>query len=277
MTNYLNKSYNWQTPEIAYAYDELPLWAAVPGNLLLDNIPYKKHQTVVDIGFGTGFPLLILSRRLGSTCRIIGVDIWNTAIEKAKQKARITEIDNLRILNTDAEKINLSNDSVDLIVSNLGINNFENPKEVIRECRRILKSNSSLFLSSNLVGTFQAFYNVFEKVLVELGDKEVLEKLHQHIQYRTTISKLKQLFENQGFKTLKVIEKQYSMYYADGSAFLNDYFIIMGFLPSWKAIIPKGKQKKYFQLIENQLNELADKNGCLELIVPIVVAEFSVL
>ena len=241
MTKYLTKNYNWETLEIAFAYDELPLWASVSGNLLLDNIPYKKHQTVVDIGFGTGFPLLILARRLGATCQIIGVDIWNDAIERAKTKAKITDIDNLTILNSNAEKIDLQTNSVDLIVSNLGINNFENPEAVIRECRRILKPNGSLFLSSNLVGTFQAFYEVFENVLIQENDKRTLEKLQQHIQHRATIPKLKQLFKHQGFKTAQIIEKDYSIYYTDGSTFFNDWFIIMGFMPSWKAIIPKVK------------------------------------
>ncbi|MFK7950330.1 MAG: class I SAM-dependent methyltransferase [Saprospiraceae bacterium] len=277
MTNYLNKSYNWQTPEIVFVYDELPLWASVPGNLLLENIPYKKYQTVVDIGFGTGFPLLILARRLGSTCSIVGVDLWNDAIKKATKKATITDINNLKVLNNNAGEMDISTDSVDLIVSNLGINNFENPKAVIQECHRILKPKGSLFLSSNLIGTFQAFYEVFEQVLMDFDDDEVLEKLHQHIEHRATIPKIKQLFESQGFKAEKTIVKEYSMYYADGSAFLNDYFIIMGFLQSWKAIIPKGKQEKYFQQIENKLNELADENGCLELIVPICVLEFHVL
>lgn len=275
MTNYLKKTYDWQTPEIAFAYDELPLWATVPGNLLLENLPYKKHQNVVDIGFGTGFPLLILARRFGSTSTIIGVDIWNDAIDKTIKKAKITDIENLTILQMNATKMAISDDSVDLIVSNLGINNFENPTAVIQECRRILKPNGSLFLSSNLVGTFQAFYDVFEQVLVESNDTEILEQLEQHIQHRATIPKINQLFDNQGFKNKKIIKTQYSMYYVDGSAFLNDWFIIMGFLPSWKAIVPKEKQERYFKSIEDKLNILANKNGCLELVVPICVLQYG--
>lgn len=274
MTKYLQKSYDWQTAPVVAAFDEISIWSSVPGNLLLNNLPYGKHKTIVDIGFGTGFPLLTLARRFGESCQVIGVDIWEAAIQKTKQKAIITDIENMKILQNNAIKIDIPDNSIDLITSNLGINNFENPVAVIQECQRILKPNGSLFLTSNLVGTFQVFYDIFEQVLNNFKDTKALEKLKSHISHRATINGTIELFEKENFKISKIIEQQYSMFYADGTAFLNDYFIVMAFMPSWKNIIEPENHQKYFEAIENELNKNAENNGNLELIVPIMLMEF---
>ena len=64
-------------PEVVSALDELSLWSAPFGLKLLDSVLYKKNMNVLDIGFGTGFPLTELAMRLGKTSRIYGVDPWN--------------------------------------------------------------------------------------------------------------------------------------------------------------------------------------------------------
>jgi hypothetical protein len=44
--------------ETVSAYDELPLWSAMFGLLLLKHLPLRPHATVLDVGCGAGFPLL---------------------------------------------------------------------------------------------------------------------------------------------------------------------------------------------------------------------------
>jgi ubiquinone/menaquinone biosynthesis C-methylase UbiE len=65
---------DWSAPEVAAHYDELPLWSAPFGLLLLKHLPLRPHLTVLDVGCDTGFPLLELAQRLGATCRVHGVD-----------------------------------------------------------------------------------------------------------------------------------------------------------------------------------------------------------
>ena len=56
------------------ARDELPLWSAPFGLALLEAVALRPGITVLDVGFGTGFPALELAERLGPAGRVIGVD-----------------------------------------------------------------------------------------------------------------------------------------------------------------------------------------------------------
>lgn len=274
MASYLTKTYNWQTNEIASAYDDSPVWSAMPGNLLLENIDFAPNKTIVDIGFGTGFPLLVLAERFGSTCKLIGVDVWEEAMHRAAQKIKSRGIENTELINCSAEAIGLPDNLADIITSNLGINNFEHPEKVVAECYRLLKTGGCLYLTSNLTGTFDEFYNVFDEVLKEEGESEIQKQLQKLVNARATEGKIVQLFTAQSFTTEKIIHQNYTMRYANGSAFLNDYFIVMAFLPSWKCIVPVEKQEKIFRKLEEKLNLIAEKQNGLTLSIPFVLMKF---
>ena len=68
MKNYLIKQYDYTRSDITNVCDELSLWASPFGLLLLDNFPIKKYKRYLDIGFGTGFPLIEIAQRLGKEC-----------------------------------------------------------------------------------------------------------------------------------------------------------------------------------------------------------------
>lgn len=133
MTDYLN--YKFEDNEIFInTFDENPLWSAAFGHLLLKHITLKRHQTIVDLGSGAGFPLLELAGRMGNTCKIYGIDPWKNANKRANQKIKNYGYTNVKIIETSAAKIPFKENSIDLIVSNLGINNFENTNAFFKEC-----------------------------------------------------------------------------------------------------------------------------------------------
>ena len=63
-------------PEFGELYDELPLWSAPFGLLLLDRVPLRPGLTVLDVGAGTGFLTLELAQRCGLQTTVIAVDPW---------------------------------------------------------------------------------------------------------------------------------------------------------------------------------------------------------
>jgi len=50
-------------PEVAELYDELPLWSAPFGLLMLERIPMQRGLMIVDVGAGTGFLSIELAQR----------------------------------------------------------------------------------------------------------------------------------------------------------------------------------------------------------------------
>ena len=77
--------------------DEIPLWSASFGLKLLDFIVYKQNITAIDLGFGTGFPLIELAMRLGNNSQIYGIDEWKEGIERAKNKIEYYRLKNIEI------------------------------------------------------------------------------------------------------------------------------------------------------------------------------------
>jgi ubiquinone/menaquinone biosynthesis C-methylase UbiE len=57
----------------------------------------------------------------------------------------------------DAAKLPLRNGSVDLIVSNLGVNNLADSDAALAECARVAKPGGVLALSTNLRGHWSEF------------------------------------------------------------------------------------------------------------------------
>lgn len=49
------ESIDYQTPEFGDLYDELPLWSAPFGLMLLDQVTLRPAMTILDVGAGTGF------------------------------------------------------------------------------------------------------------------------------------------------------------------------------------------------------------------------------
>src|SRR6478752_5614115 len=63
------------------------------------------------------------------------------------------------------------------------------------------------------------------------------------------------------------------MKFVNGSAFLNHHFVKLGWLASWRDMIPADKQELVFTALEENLNNFSLKNGQLELIVPMAYIE----
>ncbi len=272
MQNYLNYKFE-DSIEFINTFDELPLWSASFGLLLLKHLELKPNLTVLDIGSGAGFPLFELAGRLGSSCKLFGIDPWKNANIRAKQKIINYNYSNVEIIESSAETLPFDANTIDLIVSNLGINNFDDPKIVFDECNRVLKSKGKLVLTTNLNGHWREFYKIFESVLFELGKFDTLQSLIEHQNHRGSVESISKMFTNSGFRIVRNFEESFVMNFLDGSAFLNHYFVKVGWLGSWKELVSESEFEKIFLLLEKKLNEYAFEMGGLKLTVPMTYIE----
>jgi ubiquinone/menaquinone biosynthesis C-methylase UbiE len=273
--SYLDFAIDLNDPETIAVYDELPLWSAMFGLLMLKHLPLRPDLKVLDVGFGTGFPLLELAERLGPRSTIYGIDPWKSAGKRAAQKARRWNVPNVRWRRGDAASMPFGDNQFDLIVSNLGINNFSRPEDVLRECGRVLKPSGKVALTTNLQGHMKQFYTIFEKTLREVGLSGSLAALRSHVRHRATVRGLSALFERTGFRLDRVHRETASMRFADGTALLNHHFIRLGFLDGWKGVLEPGARKKFFARLEANLNRVARRRGELFLTVPMAYVEAS--
>lgn len=254
-------------------YDEMPLWSAPFGLLLLNNITFKNNSKIVDIGCGTGFPLFELAQRFGEKSKVFGIDPWEKAIDRANRKKEQYRIKNVELIHGAGENMPFNKDEIDIVVSNLGINNFENADEVIKECFRILKPKGKLIFTTNLLGHFDEFYSIFLEVLSDLKLKDEIKMLNEHIKKRHCLENISMLMKINKFSIRKIIKDNYTMRFIDGSSFFNHYFIKLAFLPGWKEIIEEENWNSVFSNLENRLNSVSSEKGEIEFNVPMAYIE----
>lgn len=259
---------DYKTPEFGELYDELPLWSAPFGLMLLEQVGLRPGLTILDVGAGTGFTTIELAQRCGADATVIAVDPWEAAMMRLTRKLNHLGIKNVRTIVQDVERIDLPEASVDLIVSNLGINNFTHPDEALQSCFRVAKPGANLYLTTNLLGHMSEFYDAYRSVLLELCLTDRLAALDAHINHRATVDSVRTLLERQGFQFVNAVTRSFRERFVDGSALLRHYFIRLGFVPGWKAVAPEGAVEATFAELEHRLNAIAAERGELSLTIP---------
>jgi SAM-dependent methyltransferase len=158
----------------------------------------------------------------------------------------------------------------DLIVSNLGVNNFDDRAAAIRECRRVARTGATLALMTNLQGHMKVFYDLFAELLA--GDNEAQQRLRAHVEHRATVANVRELLESGGFTVTRVVEREGVMRFADGTALFNHHFVKLGFLDGWTKVVP-GNERAVFARLRDALNEHAAQRGELRLTIPMAYIE----
>ncbi len=270
MKKYLSNDFD--LAEYASVSDECSIWSAPFGLKLLEYIDYKQNISAIDIGFGTGFPLTEIALRLGESSTVYGIDPWTSAIKRAKKKIEYYRITNIKIFEGVAESIPLKDNSVDLIVSNNGINNVLDINQVISECSRIIKSGGQFVQTMNLDKSMFEFYGELEKALSELKLNTEIRLMRQHIrEKRPPLDDMISLIQNHGFIIKDLEHDQFNYKFSDGTSMLNHYFIRLAFMDSWIKILPENKLEQIFNTIETRLNEQAKILGGIKLTIPFVL------
>src|SRR5476651_738493 len=78
----------------------------------------KKGDTVVDLGSGAGNDCFIARSETGETGNVIGIDFTPAMIQKAKANAEKLGFDNVQFRQGDIEKMPLTANIADVVVSN---------------------------------------------------------------------------------------------------------------------------------------------------------------
>jgi SAM-dependent methyltransferase len=249
-------------------YDELPLWSALAGGLLLESVPLAGARRVLDLACGTGFPLLELAERLGPGAFVAGLDPWAPALLRARAKV-VRWRASAGVVRGNGAVLPFRSGAFDLVVSNLGVNNFDDAAGALRECHRVLKPGGILGLSSNLVGHMRELYAAFERVLAAAGDRDGLERLGRHVGHRATIASLRASLESAGFRVTAVREREACMRFASAEALFAHHFIRFGFRPAWEEIASPAALAG----LRAELDRVAASEGDLRLTIPLAYVE----
>lgn len=107
----------------------------------------KPSQTVVDLGSGAGIDVFLAAQKVGPQGLVIGVDMTEEMIDRAKSNAQKAGFTNVDFRLGEIENLPVEDESFDLVLSNCVLNLVPDKRKAFAEIHRILKSGGKFCIS----------------------------------------------------------------------------------------------------------------------------------
>lgn len=107
----------------------------------------KAGDIVLDLGSGAGIDCFLAAKKVGSTGKVIGIDMTREMVEKAKDNAEKQGIKNVEFILGEIEDLPLKDNFVDIIITNCVVNLTPNKTKAFQEAYRVLKPGGKIYLS----------------------------------------------------------------------------------------------------------------------------------
>ena len=171
----------------------------------------KPGQTVLDLGSGAGFDAFLAANAVGSTGRVIGVDMTPEMLTKARKNQTKGDYRNVEFRLSEIENLPVVDKSIDVIISNCVINLSPEKTRVFREAFRVLKPGGRLAISDIV-----ALHPLPEAVRADLA-------LHAGcVSGASAVSDIERALLDAGFQNVRIVSKNQS------GEFIKDWFPGMG-------------------------------------------------
>jgi ubiquinone/menaquinone biosynthesis C-methylase UbiE len=122
--------------------DLLDLQLSPLGLAAIDALDPQPGETILDIGCGAGQTLLQLAGRVGTSGRVIGVDIAPRVLDVAR--ARTVGLGQIELIEADAATLSLPDETVDGVFSRFGVMAIDDPVAAFSNFRRMTKRGGRL-------------------------------------------------------------------------------------------------------------------------------------
>lgn len=115
--------------------------------------PLAPGATVADIGSGAGMDCLLAARRVGKTGRVVGIDMTDAMLARARSAAAEGGFDQVRFEKGEMTDLPFESGSVDVLISNGVFNLAPDKAAVFSELHRVVKRGGRVQFADIIIGT----------------------------------------------------------------------------------------------------------------------------
>jgi ubiquinone/menaquinone biosynthesis C-methylase UbiE len=166
--------------------------------LLLEFVPLQSGQKILDVATGTGLVAIPAAKKVGAEGYVIGIDITPGMLHQARAKITAVGLQNIELIEADADNYNFSYDSFDMVFCCEAIALFPDIPAIVQKFYRWLKTGG--FVAFTVPPDTAYLANIYSNICTQLLGTPV-----QHmLEVIGTPEKCHELLQQAGFRDIEI-------------------------------------------------------------------------
>lgn len=173
---------------------------------LVDFVQLQKGQKILDIATGTGIVAISAAEIVGNQGKVVGVDISSTMLNQAREKIEQAGLENIELIEADADYINFDDESFDVIFCSSAFMWLSDIPTALEKWYRFLNKGGTVAFSCFSETSFTA------PIIIQACAKACGISLPNINSPLGTHQKCRDLLQKAGFQRISIETQQFGNY-----------------------------------------------------------------
>jgi SAM-dependent methyltransferase len=239
----------------------LEAWLGEATELMLDLARIGEGSSVLDVAAGAGGQTLAAARRVGPAGSVLATDISANILEFAAEEAHAAGLRNVATRVMDGESLDVEGESVDAVISRVGLIYFPDQQRALTEMRRSLREGGRVSAIVYSTPERNQFFSIPVSIIrrraglpapapglpgpFSLGQPGLLEAA----------------YENAGFKEAEVRAVDAPVRFSSAAECVRFERESFGALHAMLATVPEDERDEVWAEIEDELRQFEGAEG----------------